>query len=75
MYQFVFYKGAFPPFTLVMSQPYEEISQSSADRSIVCYKDVLLHVNKEEYDDVDLELLEYFATPILVCQFVTPNMK
>ena len=58
-----------------MSQPYEEIPQSSADRSILCYKDVLLHVHKEEYDDVDLQLLEYFATPILVCQFVTTNMK
>ena len=61
-----------------MGQPYEEISQSSVNGSIFCYKDVLLHVNKEstlECDDVDLERLEFFATPISVCQLVTPNIK
>jgi len=42
-----FYKGVSPPFTLVKGQPYEEISQSSVNGSICCYKDVLLHVNKE----------------------------
>lgn len=69
MYQFALYKGVSPPFTLLIGQPYEEIPlKPLANTMISHYKDLLLHVRKEECGhDYDFELLQHFTTSINVC--------